>query len=480
VVTSSRPTVGDYELERQIGAGASGTVWRAHSRGPIARVVALKRLRVGGGPGELERLRREAALLTELDHPHIVRVLEVLEDGDGIALAMQFAPGGSLDDLLAERARLRPGQVVAVAAPVADALASAHRRGILHGDVKPANVLFTSDGEPLLSDFGVARTLGGRTSDEVSGTAEYVAPELLDGAHPDPRADVYSLGVVCYQALAGQPPYTGPVPLAVVRAADSGRHLRLESLTHVPEPLADVVERAMDRDPERRFPSADDLARALRTTVPADDILLPGPAPGGADGRESPGATRTFGPRPPRPEPEATRRTRLRIPVLAAVGLGAAGLLFLLRGPLSSDDGRPDCPANDAAGLHGGRGAIEVEGDPEGDGCPTVGVYRPEAVSGSERMVLSIRIDGDRKRIAIGEPGDQLVLGDWNCDGVDTPGLYRAVGDVQYFDAWPRVEQQRYQPDRTEPAGRGGTASLVEEDGDGCDRIEVASSAGVS
>jgi hypothetical protein len=72
------------------------------------------------------------------------------------------------------------------------------------------------------------------------------------------------------------------------------------------------------------------------------------------------------------------------------------------------------------------------------------------------------------------------VLGDWNCDGVDTPGLYRAVGDVQYFDAWPRVEQQRYQPDRTEPAGRGGTASLVEEDGDGCDRIEVASSAGVS
>jgi eukaryotic-like serine/threonine-protein kinase len=480
VVTSSRPTVGDYELERQIGAGASGTVWRAHSRGPIARVVALKRLRVGGGPGELERLRREAALLTELDHPHIVRVLEVLEDGDGIALAMQFAPGGSLDDLLAERARLRPGQVVAVAAPVADALASAHRRGILHGDVKPANVLFTSDGEPLLSDFGVARTLGGRTSDEVSGTAEYVAPELLDGAHPDPRADVYSLGVVCYQALAGQPPYTGPVPLAVVRAADSGRHLRLESLTHVPEPLADVVEHAMDRDPERRFPSADDLARALRTTVPADDILLPGPAPGGADGGESPGATRTFGPRPPRPEPEATRRTRLRIPVLAAVGLGAAGLLFLLRGPLSSDDGGPDCPANDAAGLHGGRGAIEVEGDPEGDGCPTVGVYRPEAVSGSERMVLSIRIDGDRKRIAIGEPGDQLVLGDWNCDGVDTPGLYRAVGDVQYFDAWPRVEQQRYQPDRTEPAGRGGTASLVEEDGDGCDRIEVASSAGVS
>ncbi|MGH9192882.1 MAG: serine/threonine-protein kinase [Acidimicrobiales bacterium] len=484
MVTSSRPTAGDYELERQIGAGASGTVWRARSRGPVARVVALKRLRLGGGSGDLERLRREATLLAELDHPHIVRVLEVLHDVDGIALAMQFAPGGSLDDLLAERGRLAPGQVVAVAAPVAGALASAHRRGIVHGDVKPANVLFTSDGEPLLSDFGVARTLGGVTSDQVSGTAEYMAPELLEGAHPDPRADVYSLGVVCYLALAGQPPYAGPVPLAVVRAADTGQHLRLESLTHVPEPLAEVVERAMDRDPERRFASADELARALRATVPAGDVRVPGPATsaGGADGGEPPGATRTFGPRPPRPVREARRRSRGRVPVLAAVGLAAAGLLFLVRGPLSSDeDRRPDCPEEVATAAPRTGAAVEVEGDPEGDGCPTVGVYRPEAVGGTERMVLSIRIDGDRQRIAIGEPGDQLVLGDWDCDGVDTPGLYRArAGDVQYFDTWPQVERQRYQPDRTEPAGPGGSASLAEGDGDRCDRVEVASSEGVS
>ena len=487
MVTSSHPTVGDYELERQIGAGASGTVWRAHSRGPVARVVAIKRLPIGGGPGELERLRREATLLTELDHPHIVRVLEVVHDGDGIALAMQFAPGGSLDDLLAERARLAPGEVVAVAAPVADALASAHRRGILHGDVKPANILFTSDGEPLLSDFGVARTLGGRrTSDQVSGTAEYVAPELLNGADPDPRADVYSLGVVCYQALAGQPPYTGPVPLAVVRAADAGRHLRLESLTHVPEALAAVVERAMDRDPERRFASADDLARALRSTVPAGDVGVPGPAASAvaAGGGEPAGATRTFGPRPPRPEPEVSRRSRVpgRIPVLAVAGLAAAGLLLLVRGPLASDDRSPDCPEDEASPATGGGDRTGlVEGDPEGDGCPTVGAYQPEAVAGSELMVLSIRIDGDRQRIAIGEPGDQLVLGDWDCDGADTPGLYRTRGgDVQYFDVWPEVEQQRYQPDRTEPAAPGGTASLAEGTGERCDRIEVASSGGAS
>src|SRR4029453_11884586 len=151
----------------------------------------------------------------------------------------------------------------------------------------------------LLSDFGVARTLGGRTSDQVSGTAEYVAPELLDGAHTDPRADVYSLGVVCYQALAGQTPYTGPVPLAVVRAAEGGRHLRLESLTHVPEALAAVEERAMERDPERRPPRAAAPARPLRTTGPLGATRRPGPAPGAADGGEPPGVTRTFGPRPP-------------------------------------------------------------------------------------------------------------------------------------------------------------------------------------
>ncbi|HKY67109.1 MAG TPA: serine/threonine-protein kinase, partial [Acidimicrobiales bacterium] len=257
-------SVGDYDLTQQIGAGASGTVWKAHRRGPVARTVALKRLRAGGGSADLARMRREATVLTELDHPHVVRVLEVLHDGDGMAIAMQYAPGGSLADLLAERGRLSAGQVVAVAAPVADALASAHRRAVLHGDVKPANILFTSDGEPLLTDFGVARTLGSVTSDQVSGTAEYLAPELLDGAAPDPRADVYALAVVCYQALTGRPPYTGPVPLAVARAADAGLHDRLEDDPAVPAPLAAVVERAMARDPDERFATADELARALR------------------------------------------------------------------------------------------------------------------------------------------------------------------------------------------------------------------------
>jgi len=474
-------SVGDYDLEHQIGAGASGTVWKAHRRGPVARVVALKRLRAGGGAADLARMRREATVLTELDHPHVVRVLEVLHDGDGVAIAMQFAPGGSLADLLAERGRLGPGQVVAVAAPVADALASAHRRGVLHGDVKPANILFTSDGEPLLGDFGVARTLGLVTSEQIAGTAEYLAPELLDGAQPDPRADVYSLAVVCYQALTGRLPYRGAAPLAVARAADAGVHERLDDVAGIPEPLARVVEQALDRDPARRFAAADEMARALRTTVPAGDIRVPGSASMGrvpADADPGVGLTTTFGPRPPRPEADAPGR-RWRVPVtLVAVGLLAAGGVALLRGPLSSgdDDADSDCPGsgNPAQAAT----AQVVRGDVDGEGCSVAGVYQPQVLpNGTTGMVLTIPIGGVDKQIGLGEDGDQVVLGDWNCDGVDTPALYRRdAGQVQYFDVWPAVEQRSYEPDAVEDVAAGGDATLEEGSGDdqGCDRVRVS------
>jgi hypothetical protein len=472
-------SVGDYDLEHQIGAGAAGTVWKAHRRGPVARIVALKRLRAGSGAADLARMRREATVLTELDHPHVVRVLEVLHDGDGVAIAMQYAPGGSLADLLAERGRLTPGQVVAVAAPVADALASAHRRGVLHGDVKPANILFTSDGEPLLGDFGVARTLGLVTSDQISGTAEYMAPELLDGAQPDPRADVYSLAVVCYQALTGRPPYTGAVPLAVARAADAGVHERLEEVAGVPEPLALVVEQAMDRDPARRFAAADEMARALRATVPAGDVRVPGPATMGrvtAAADTGAGLTTTFGPRPPRPEPDTPGRRRWFPAALVVVGLVAAGGIAVLRGPLASDDAAADCP-DDGPSAQSATAQV-VRGDVDGDGCAVAGVYQPQALpSGSTGMVLTIPLDGTEKQIGLGEPGDRVVLGDWNCDGVDTPALYRrAAGEVQYFDVWPAVEQRSYQPDAVESAAVGGDADL--EQGSGrdrdCDRVRVS------
>ncbi|HKE73034.1 MAG TPA: serine/threonine-protein kinase [Acidimicrobiales bacterium] len=467
--------VGDYELEREIGAGAAGTVWRAYRRGPVSQVVALKRLRAGSGSVDLARLRREAQVLTELDHPHIVRVLDVVTDGDGVALAMQYAPGGSLEDLLAARGRLAPGEVVAVAAPVADALASAHRRGVLHGDVKPANVLFTSDGEPLLTDFGVARTLGWLTSDDVGGTPEYLAPEQLNGAQPDPRADVYSLAVTCYRALSGAPPFTGGAPLAVVAAADAGWHRRLEEEPGVPPALARVVEQGMARDPGERFPTADAFARALRGALPPGEAVLPGPAQAGAAGPAGPDAhlTRTFGPRPPRVEAPAPRRRRRWLPPVAAAGLGAGVVVLLALGPLRRGDDGPHCgPAErpDAA-----PGAQVVAGDPDGGGCRVFGTYELRTLAGGvQRMVLTIEVDGRPVHVGLGDRGDQVVLGDWDCDGRDTPALYRrTAGLVQYFDVWPTIAQQEYRPRRSDRVGPGGTAKLAAGKGGDCDRVTV-------
>ncbi|MGH9213714.1 MAG: serine/threonine-protein kinase [Acidimicrobiales bacterium] len=291
-MATTSTVVGGYELWARIGVGATGTVWKAHRRGPVPHVVAMKRLRATvTTPAELARIQHEAAVLTELDHPHIVRLIDVLEDGDALAIAMQLAAGGSLEALLAERGQLRPGEVVAVAAPIADALWSAHRRGIIHGDVKAANILFTSDGAPLLADFDVARSLGRMTRDQVAGTAEYVAPELLRGALPDQRSDIYSLGVVCHEALFGYIPCTGAVPEPSVRSVETDR------------PLADTIERAMARDPNDRFPSADAFARALRDSVAHEVIGLPRvPATAVAPDDEPARSTRTFGPQPPRPE----------------------------------------------------------------------------------------------------------------------------------------------------------------------------------
>jgi len=591
--------LGDYELQAPIGAGSSGTVWRALLDGPIPQTVAVKCLRGPvPSPDDIVRLRREAMMLRDLDHPHIVRMIAVLPDGDGLAICMQFASGGSLEALLAARGRLWPGEVVALAAPIADALASAHRRDIFHVDVKPANILFTSDGEPLLGDFGVARTLGRLTSvlggdTATAGTAHYLAPELLDGATPDARSDVYSLGVVCYEALTGKRPYDAALPLAVLRAADVGRYEPLTDRPDIPAPLARVVEQAMARDADQRPATAAQFAAALRATIPLADVHLPrlvdtppegggetpdgpvspppspppppappspppdpvGPAlgtlhippppppppaaapppaspplptrppppapappapvpppPAARPGDDEPGAglsavarerpaaiplsrdapaepspaeggergaepdgipvdgTRTFGPRPPRAEPPAPKDRRIGLWVaVAAMAASFGGLAFWVTRPSPPDE----CP--DERWPVSDPGNQVVEGDPEGDGCPTYGTYRlPAGAASVEDMVLNITIDGEDRRIRLGQQGDRLFLGDWDCDDVDTPGLYRwEDGEVEYYDRWPEVENQPYEPDDRERVEARREAELVPGDDGDCDTIVV-------
>lgn len=385
------PVLGQYSLEQVLGSSPEATVWRGRCSRPGDRSVAVKQLRTRD-PEEAARVLEEVTALVALDHPHVVRVLEVFDDDDGgVIVVMQYAPGGSLAELLSARRRLDAGEIVAVAAPLADALASAHRHGIVHGDVKPANVLFTSDGEPLLADFGGA----------MRGTDGYIAPEVLAGAPPDERADVYGLGVVCREALGGD----------------------------VPAELAPVLDAAVAPNPDDRPASASELARLLRAAVPTDAVRLPGPAVG--TGRVLGPPTRLFGPRPPARSAARRRRSKtplLLIPVLLLAGFG------LLRLRPSSRAGPVSCAG---APIPVPTGAQVVRADTAGIGCLATGVYANE--------VLTIRLqptDPKPRRFALGLPGDRLDLGDWNCDGIATPALFRSsTGATLYYDTWSTNEK---------------------------------------
>jgi hypothetical protein len=224
----------------------------------------------------------------------------------------------------------------------------------------------------------------------------------------------------------------------------------------------------MARNPEHRFGSADEFARALRSAVPAGDVVVPGPAArqmtASDDGTN---ATRDFGPRPPRPDPVTQQRRRL--PLVVVVGLSAAGMLYLVRSTMAEDG--TNCAHTEKPVVDG---AQVVRGDPEGDGCSTYGLYYPQVVSGEERMILRIEVDGEQKRFALGSNGDQVFVGDWDCDDVDTPAVYRkGTGQVEYYGLWPEEHDQRYEPDDLDSEAAGGTATLRRGHGNVCDQVEV-------
>jgi hypothetical protein len=292
-----------YDVVELLGFGASGEVWLAResaSREP----VALKRLRTPRDLTARDRLRREAAALSCVDHPHVVRLRTVVGAGDDLVLVLDHAAGGSLAGLLGAR-RLRPGEIVTIAVPLAGALAAVHARGLVHGDVTPANVLFTADGRPLLSDLGVCRLVGERLDPTgvVAGTPGYLDPAVLAGEPPGPAADVHGLAAVCFAALSGRPPYD---------EAGARRPLLTDAGSAMPPALVAVIEAALDPNPHRR-PSADELALAMFESCAAEPVHLPtGPRLGRLP-EAAPSLTHDLRVRPVRPsEPVAARPVRRR------------------------------------------------------------------------------------------------------------------------------------------------------------------------
>jgi eukaryotic-like serine/threonine-protein kinase len=247
----------DLELLEEIGAGGMGTVWKArHLR--LDRTVAVKFLapHLAALPDFEQRLEREARALALLDHPGIVDVHDFgREDGVGY-IVMEYVPGRPLSELVP----LPEGRAIGVARAVLAALAYAHGRGVVHRDVKPQNVLVDASFGIKVTDFGIARLVGGdadpgiTTLGRVIGTPRYLAPEALAGAPPDPRMDVFAMGVVLREMVAG-------------RDADAA--------TALPPALGRIVDRATAANPALRYASADEMARDLERTAAggADDLL---------------------------------------------------------------------------------------------------------------------------------------------------------------------------------------------------------------
>jgi WD40 repeat protein/DNA-binding SARP family transcriptional activator/tRNA A-37 threonylcarbamoyl transferase component Bud32 len=269
-----------YRLLEQVGQGAFGTVYRA-LQPQVGREVAVKSMRpvLADHPEFIRRFEAEAQLVARLEHPHIVPLYDWWRGPDGAHLVMRFLRGGSLKDALA-RGPLEPDAAGRIIDQVTAALAAAHRQGVVHGDVRPANILFDEEGNAYLSDFGIAMDVatGELAARDRGGSpfTSYLAPEEILGGPVTPRADVYGLGLVLFELLTGRHPFPGPpqrLPARDLRErVGSVGDLRPD----LPEGLDEVLGRATAKDPGERFPDAPALAAALRgvlRTAPA------GPAP---------------------------------------------------------------------------------------------------------------------------------------------------------------------------------------------------------
>jgi eukaryotic-like serine/threonine-protein kinase len=298
---------GRYRLDERIAGGGMGDVWRGTDE-VLGRTVAVKILLPAllDEPGFAERFRGEARTMANINHPGVVDVYDFGSDDSTAYLVMEYVEGDALSTTLGRVGRLTPARTMALVAQAADALHAAHEKGIVHRDVKPGNLLVRPNGTLVLTDFGIARSalVGQLTvAGSVLGTASYISPEQAAGGVATPASDVYALGVVAYQCLAGRRPFDGDTPLeiAMKHVRDTPPPLPADT----PPAVRAIVERAMAKDPPARWASAAQLATVARQ---AAATLNGQAAPGPAGPAQARAAAPPHSARVPAPPPVANGR----------------------------------------------------------------------------------------------------------------------------------------------------------------------------
>ena len=272
-------TLGDYEILAELGSGGMATVFLAHDL-QLDRRVAIKLMHPAlvSGEGMVERFILEARTAAGLSHPNIIPIYAVRVEEDLLFFVMKFVEGRPLDSIIAKEAPLPADMVRQIVSQVAEALGYAHRRGVIHRDIKPANIMISTDGQPVLTDFGIAKVAdkhGLTMTGATIGTPTYMSPEQCNALPLTGASDQYSLGVMAFEMLTGKPPFDADSVMTIMfKHINEPVRPVLDQVANCPPDLAAAIDRMLMKEPEDRFPEIEEVARAVSAPTTTSENIV--------------------------------------------------------------------------------------------------------------------------------------------------------------------------------------------------------------